>query len=213
MKDPVFNNLLAHWHALRAHSDVPNRAEIDPRVFPEALENIFISEMINPDEYRIRLAGLEICQMIGLEVRGQPVLSLMQDSAREKMGLILSQVLNRPAIAEIRIEAVDLNDRASAMELLLLPLRSDLGDVSRMIGCFSTPAPSLLSPVKLRIRSQKIIPVAGLDEQGGQSGLAETQAAFGTDGPKAIYSNPDITPRKRGKRNHLRIVGGKDQET
>ena len=42
MQNPIFNNLFEHWSALRNNSDVPNRCEIDPRVFPDALENTFI---------------------------------------------------------------------------------------------------------------------------------------------------------------------------
>lgn len=211
--DPIFNNFFAHWQALRDGSGVPNRAEIDPRVFPDALENIFIAELTSAGEYRIRLAGMALCHMMAMEVRGQPAASLMQDDQREKMQQIFEQVLTRPAIAELKVEAVDLNDRATPLEMMLLPLRSDLGDVSRIIGCISASKPPVTGPVKLRIMSQKIVPVSTLDDSGDVQGLAETQQAFGTHGPKAVFTNPDAALDTPPKRGHLRLVVDRDQET
>ena len=48
----------------------PLPAEIDPRQFESALENMFIVEKLAPDNMRIRLAGMKICEMMGMEVRG-----------------------------------------------------------------------------------------------------------------------------------------------
>ena len=71
----MLSSLKTYWERLRAGRIAPYRAEIDPRQFESALENMFIVEKLAPDNMRIRLAGMKICEMMGMEVRGmQPAL-------------------------------------------------------------------------------------------------------------------------------------------
>ncbi|MCB2111761.1 MAG: PAS domain-containing protein, partial [Rhodobacteraceae bacterium] len=60
----------AYWEALRAGREVPYRSEIDPRGIESALEHTFVLERIAPRIARFRLAGVHLCDLMGMEVRG-----------------------------------------------------------------------------------------------------------------------------------------------
>ena len=51
--------------------------------------------------------------------------------------------------------------------LVMLPLRSDLGDVSRALGCLVTRGVSGRAPRRFEIMSCRATPVAGIDDAGG----------------------------------------------
>ncbi|MBL4807428.1 MAG: PAS domain-containing protein [Rhodobacteraceae bacterium] len=208
MENTNFQPLISHWEGLRTDGEVPFRSQIDPRLFPDLLENIFIFEQIKPEEYRIRLAGMLLCEMMGFEVRGQTATSLMQTRYRDKITLLLGQVLARPGFAELNLVAQDLNDRTIVLKMLLLPLRSDFGDVTRILGCISTPVLPYTAPLRFGIAGQKF---TALDTtMPDLRGFAETQAAFGTDGIHAVTSNKNPDKLEPPKRGHLRLVSNND---
>ena len=69
MNDLMLSSLKTYWERLRAGRIAPYRAEIDPRQFEPALENMFIVEKLAPDNLRIRelmarLAGGEVKELI-----------------------------------------------------------------------------------------------------------------------------------------------------
>ncbi|MCF6305420.1 MAG: PAS domain-containing protein [Rhodobacteraceae bacterium] len=210
MPDIHFQKLINHWEGLRTDNEVPFRSQIDPRQFPELLENIFILENSAPEQYRIRHTGMMLCEMMGFEVRGQLASAMMQNLYREKMALLLGQVLTRPGIAEITLVAQDLHDNVVSLKMLLLPLRSDFGDVNRILGCISTPVVPYVAPLRFGIAGQKLTAVDTSDLR--LQGFAENQAAFGTDGIHAITNNPNPDNEKPRKRGHLRLVSDKDQD-
>ncbi len=205
-----FQKLVNHWEGLRVDGEIPFRSQIDPRQFPEMLENIFILESSAPEQFRIRHSGMMLCEMMGFEVRGQLASSMIQNRYREKMVLLLGQVMARPGIAEITLVAQDLNDNVISLKMLLLPLRSDFGDVNRILGCISTPVVPYVAPLRFGIAGQKLTVVDTSDQQ--FQGFAETQAAFGTDGIHAVTNNSNPDTEKPPKRGHLRLVSDKDQD-
>ena len=78
----MLSSLKTYWDRLRAGRIAPYRAEIDPRQFESALENMFIIEKLAPDNMRIRLAGMKICEMMGMEVRGMQPGFLIDEADR-----------------------------------------------------------------------------------------------------------------------------------
>jgi len=155
MQNPIFNNLFDHWSALRQDDSVPNRCEIDPRVFPDALENTFIFERIAKGDFRARLAGMNLCDMMGMEVRGQSAASFMQHDERDHIQKVLEQILRRPAIGELALTGRDLSGVTYEVSMILLPLRSDMGEVNRIIGCISYPQKPLTPRCVLRLNPKK----------------------------------------------------------
>jgi len=72
----------SYWERLRAGRVAPYRSELDPRQFDAVLENVFILEQLNPQQLRVRLAGLRLCELMGLEVRGMPPEAMIEASDR-----------------------------------------------------------------------------------------------------------------------------------
>jgi hypothetical protein len=127
----------AYWTALRRGDDIPNRSQIDPRGLENILSQTFILERVAPGIARFRLAGQKVNEMAGMEVRGMPVTAFFTPDARKQMSAALEHMFESPAIVEIEMqtEPSRMRGRREA-RMLLLPLRSDLGDVSRALGVF-----------------------------------------------------------------------------
>lgn len=125
----------AYWTALRRGDDVPSRSQIDPRGLENILSNTFILERIAPGIARFRLAGSMVNDMAGMEVRGMPVTAFFTTEARKQLSSAMEHMFETPAIVELelQIEAPRLRTPREA-RMLLLPLRSDLGDISRVLG-------------------------------------------------------------------------------
>ena len=86
---------------------------------------------------RFRIACSHLCNIIGMEVFGMPLNSLITPSGRETLGSVLETVFQCPAACDLEMVA-EVGRQKPAVEALmaLMPLRSDLGDVSRLLGCF-----------------------------------------------------------------------------
>lgn len=126
----------AYWDALRAGREMPKRAEIDPRGIESALEYAFILERVAPGVARMRIAGSHLHDIMGMEARGMPLTAFFEQDARTRMAGLLEEVFQTPATAEVQMHSRgSLGQPALNARMLLLPLKSDLGDVSRILGC------------------------------------------------------------------------------
>ncbi|MGR3759420.1 PAS domain-containing protein [Roseobacteraceae bacterium NS-SX3] len=127
----------AYWTALRRGDDVPARSQIDPRGLENILSQTFIVERIAPGIARFRLAGQKVNEMAGMEVRGMPLTAFFTPAARKQVGAALEQMFKTPSILELKLQTEGTRLRSPReAHMLLLPLRSDLGDVSRALGVF-----------------------------------------------------------------------------
>lgn len=126
----------AYWDTLRAGREMPKRAEIDPRGIESALENAFILERVAPGVARLRIAGSHLHDIIGMEARGMPLTAFFEQEARVQIAGLLEEVFQTPATAEVMMRSVNSAEQPSLeARMILLPLKSDLGDVSRILGC------------------------------------------------------------------------------
>ncbi|MGL4280251.1 MAG: PAS domain-containing protein [Albidovulum sp.] len=159
---PAISVVRAYWEALRNGRDAPYRSEIDPRGIESALEHTFILERIAPRLARFRLAGTHLNDLVGMEVRGMPLTSLFVPSARSEVETVLSRVFDGPETAELTLAGETGAGRAG-MEgrMILLPLRSDLGDVSRALGCLVGLGPVGRVPQRFGIAGARVAPTAG----------------------------------------------------
>lgn len=129
----------AYWESLRQPGDVPHRADVDPRGIEDALNYAFILERIGPGLARIRIAGMHLGETMGMEVRGMPISSFFAPASREAFARALGAVTGGPAKMMLDLQGESgWGQPQLAARMVLLPLRSDLGDVSRMLGCFET---------------------------------------------------------------------------
>jgi len=132
----------AHWQSCRKGHDVPARADIDPRRIEPLLAQTFIAERIAPGVVRLRIAGMHLSDLMGMEVRGMPLCSFIAPADRADFALRLVDLFDGPAILRLDLQSrCGFGQPALGATMLLLPLRSDLGDVSRALGCLVAHGP------------------------------------------------------------------------
>ncbi|THH38532.1 PAS domain-containing protein [Aliishimia ponticola] len=128
-----------YWNALRGGRVMPLRSEIDPRGLKGALEFCFVLERIAPGLARLRVAGSHLGDLMGMEVRGMPISSFLTADSRQRFGEALEEVFETPATATVTLNAeTGFGRPALNARMILLPVRSDLGDTSRILGGFVT---------------------------------------------------------------------------
>ena len=154
----------AYWEALRGSRLMPTRAEIDPRGIEQALEYAFIVERIAPGIARLRIAGSHLNELMGMEVRGMPLTAFITPASRRQLSDTLEEVFETPATCVLTLNSpkaagvAPLNAR-----LLLMPLKSDLGDVSRILGAFVSVGDIGRSPRRFDITGTALRPIVSGD--------------------------------------------------
>jgi hypothetical protein len=149
-----------YWQSMRRDSDVPRRSEIDPRGIEALLANAFVAEKIAPGLARMRIAGTHLSDLMGMEVRGMPVSAFIAPNHRDELAGLLVDVFERPAALQIELTSPgSMGKPALTGTLVMLPLRSDLGDISRALGCLVTQGPIGRAPRRFEIASHQITPL------------------------------------------------------
>ena len=150
----------AYWQALRGGRGIPRRADIDPRGIENALEYAFILERIAPGLARLRIAGMHLSELMGMEVRGMPVSAFVAPAGRTDFAQVLDEVTAGPAAARISLLAEGgVGKPALEGRMLLLPLQSDLGDISRVLGCLETLGPIGRAPRRFNVMKTELRPI------------------------------------------------------
>lgn len=133
---PAIAEVDAYWEGLRDGRLMPDRAEVDPRGLEGALEFAFILEHIAPGVGRIRVAGMHLSDILGMEVRGMPLTALFAPEARGKLARALEAVVSEPQVADLTLSSgrgigrPGLNAR-----LYLAPLAAPGQSIPRVLGC------------------------------------------------------------------------------
>ena len=89
-----------------------------------------------------------------------PLTSFITPPGRRQISDTLEEVFQRPAVCEIRLSA----ERAAGKpqmdaRMLMLPLKSDLGDVSRILGCLVARGDIGRSPRRFDVIGTKMRPI------------------------------------------------------
>ncbi len=142
----------AYWDGLRRGADVPCRADVDPRGIEALLGEAFVAERIAPGLARLRIAGTHLSDLMGMEVRGMPLTALIDVEDRARLCDALVDLFERPAAIRLELAAAGAIRRGPMTgTMLILPLRSDMGDISRAIGCCVTTGTIGPAPRRFRI--------------------------------------------------------------
>ena len=171
---PALRQAEAYWTALRDGNSIPRRTQIDPRGLENLLEYAFIIERIAPGIARFRLAGQHLTQLIGMEVRGMPMSALFTSRSRPNVGAALGQVFDTPAIVELTLHSEDrFGGPTFSAQMILLPLMSDYGDVSRALGVLVSDANEVSDTVRFDVTGTNFRAVSHV-EQSDTEGMAPT---------------------------------------
>lgn len=188
----------AYWNGLRNDANVPRRSQIDPRGLENVLEYAFVLERIAPGVARFRLAGQHLSALAGMEVRGMPLTSFFTTSGRIEIAAVLEHVFDTPAVAELTLESpAQRGTAATEARMILLPLQSDLGDISRALGILVAEIPASSLPSRYDVRESLSRPVGTAYPNPSQL----TDPVLAKSGAFAEETTPFD-----GKRPHLRLV-------
>lgn len=172
--------LLDYWQHLRGERIVPHRNEIDPRQMKCDIGRLFIIQVLDDGTQRFRIAGSRIVDTFGMELRGQPVRSIIDGGAREAVAALIAGTLAEPGIGYARL--VPAAGGSELWEMLLLPLRSGSGRLDRVIGMLFQLAGGRnverLMPLKLALERLSLDPLGPMDAARQADGFAEPQQTF-----------------------------------
>lgn len=206
---PAIKEVEAYWESLRAGRLVPRRSDIDPRGIERALEYAFILERIAPGLARMRIAGSHLTELMGMEVRGMPVSAFFTPTGRTQMSDALEEVFDGPSKVVLDLHAEPgMGKPAIAAKMIMLPLKSDLGDISRVLGCFATKGEIGRTPRRFEIDAVESSPLLGDAFRGFDTPVDDPKIVSvdplrpGASGPVSTTSNAttsNATTSKAGK--------------
>ncbi|MCI4663830.1 MAG: PAS domain-containing protein [Neomegalonema sp.] len=135
MKHDNAKGLFNYWEELRQGRAAPYRSELDPRAISSLLETTFILEHTPEATPRFRLAGTKLCDQFGMELRGMSALAFWTGESRTRMRDLLRRVVTEPCVGHVICTVETRSGYLYEAEFVYLPLRSDLGEMTRILGC------------------------------------------------------------------------------
>lgn len=133
--EKILQQVEAHWEKMRATDTVPTQMSVSPDALDEALANCFVLERVAPTIARFRVAGKQLNDLMGIDVRGMPLSTLFSEAGRQSLAEVVQSVCEGPEIAEIPITATrGLRRSVLRGRVLLLPLKGRDGQVNRIFG-------------------------------------------------------------------------------
>jgi hypothetical protein len=197
---PELSLVRTYWDRLRGPRVAPLRGEVDPRGIAAALPYAFILDRIAPGQARFRLAGMHVCDLMGMELRGMPFSALFRLPSREPLSALLGEVFDGPHQLTLAVHA----DRGMGRpaldgQMLLLPLADHHGVINRALGCLVMSGGIGHPPRRLELRECQRRPISGLSPRqteppvgrAAEAGLAEPSAAFRPRPALHVISNDD----------------------
>ncbi len=210
MIHPEIRALHSYWERLRAGRPCPERAEIDPRAIAADARHLFLLEDLGEGNVRFRLAGTALLDAFGYDLRGMSARSIMAGPARESLVAFAAETLAESGVGYARLLAPD---GVTVWEMILLPLRGNLGKIDRLLGCLHPVSGRIpqagREPLRFTIDAMTIH-AAG--EKPQAAGLAEAAAPFG-GAPSARLTGIEGGRRgtgTAGNRADLRVVRDDD---
>lgn len=209
----IVGELRGYWEGLRQGRAIPARGDVDPRGIRRALDYAFILERIAPGAARFRLAGRHLIDLMGMEVRGMPLCAFLNTSSRGRLSDVLESVFRGPQIAELMLESPSSYGRpAMTGRMLLMPLRSDLGDVTRALGCMICEGELGESPRRFDLMSDLEFPVIPgakvLEPSPSRAGFEEQPAPWQPPATAEPAQPPAEPTSPEERRARFRLING-----
>lgn len=148
----VMQDVKTYWDGLCDNDPVPFRSDVDPRNLQKVLKHSFILERIAPGLARLRVSCNTLGDLMGMDMRGMPMSALIDESSREGFSVALEKVFNSPAIGRLELSTgTGFRRPEVSAEMMLLPLRSDTGEVNRILGAITYDGNVTDTPRRLKL--------------------------------------------------------------
>lgn len=122
LKHPSTHRFLAYWNCLRGNAQVPELADVDPKMLRELVNDGFV--LSRADHYSFGFAGTRLCTRFGRNLANQEFSSLFDAGSRREAEEVVTLVEDEMIPAVAGITAMGGNGTRSQLELLLLPFAS-----------------------------------------------------------------------------------------
>lgn len=132
--DIKLQQLLHYWLGKRREGTIPSRKDIDPIEIPRLMPHVALVDILrNPLDYRYRLTGTHIVEMIGHDRTGQRMREFFTRPAIEATEHLLEQLVStgEPLAFEGRLYWIEKD--YLAFQSLILPLATDGREVDMAI--------------------------------------------------------------------------------
>jgi hypothetical protein len=127
--------LRSFWSGLRRGGELPRRVDITPCQIGDLLDCTLLVERIAPGVARVRIAGMRLSDLLGMDLRGMPLSALILPGDRAAFAAELEPVFARPAQVELWLRSDwGIGRPALDARLMLLPVIGDGGKVDRALG-------------------------------------------------------------------------------
>lgn len=163
MTPPDLAQMRAYWEALRVDGALPARAAVDPRGIADLLDRCLLAERIAPGMARLRLAGMALCDLLGMDLRGMPISALILPEARPAFAAALDRVFTGRCIVDLDLVTErSLLRPALSARLLLLPLTGRDGQPDRAIGAMVLDGAPGRTPRRFAVAALRETAIEGL---------------------------------------------------
>jgi hypothetical protein len=202
----------AYWHGLCGAESVPMRSQIDPRGMEEALENAFLMERIAPTLAKIRVAGSHLNDLMGMQIAGMPLSSMIAPTERERFGQAIGRLFDDPAILRLGLRAEGgFGKPEMEADMLLLPLRSDFGDLSRGLGALVTHGRIGRTPRRFLITGLEVLPALGQGQSLPEPSQPPKPVKAFREAAQPFRPKPAAAPEVKSAHSHLRLIVDNDE--
>ncbi len=194
---PLGQQVHAYWLALCADGQPPLRQAIDPRGIEAALAQTFIAEQIAPGVARMRVAGMGLADILGMDLRGMPISCLIDPPCRDQMAAAVSAVTQMRQVVTLDLSAAGgLGRPLLKARLVMMPLRDDTGGIC-ILGCLDIIGEIGRAPRRLMIEASR-----NASHNGAAQPLRRVAAPLGHAEPKIAF---EVQPTK-SSRSYLQLV-------
>ncbi|MEM7295217.1 MAG: PAS domain-containing protein [Pseudomonadota bacterium] len=199
---PRFEGLDAferYWDLLRGRDAVPKRSDVEARQLESLLDRTFILEKVAPRVARLRVAGQNLCDCMGMDVRGMPITAMIMAESRPVVADALAHVFETPCKLHLDLTAErSIGKPPLEGQILILPLASDSGEINRAMGIFATRGRLGRAPRRFKCLARPDLTV-----------ISDLESLIA---PAQVTPLPAAVAKKRpfAHRSHLRLVYSRD---
>lgn len=186
----VMQDVKSYWDGLCDGHPIPYRSDVDPRSIQKVLKHAFILERIAPGMARLRVSCNTLTDVMGMDMRGMPMSALINEGSRDSFGQALEKVFAAPAIGRLELTTTR-NFRRNGLhaEMMLLPLRSDTGEVNRILGAITCDGEMGRAPQRFDLEGSFLRRI----DMPSKSRAVEQQAAIPAPAPAPQFQKVEIT--------------------